>query len=292
MIEQQTIGGRPATIAYMSADFIPADLHDFALAKIIFDDGEIVFLVGPSDGEHEAGGFGRHRQKHRAPMVAPPIDPGEQEMAAFSRHRGRPFLLVAPDIELPEPFESEPDVTAVEPPVKLQLVAWSKAILVLDKSEVLVRDMIERELMGKTGDAANYRPLRSIVATKTLALKIKNIRDEAFKTAFRLLRARLGNIPVLTVSLAAWAAYFAREDHRTILATMQTALADGLDATEIARKVVGSMALNGVDGVTEYTRHKIAHLGRAAIRSSNLRKQGLDDDGEALRRLKGLDPGG
>ena len=45
MIEQQTFKGRAATVAYLSADFEPADKTSFDLAKIIFDDGETIWLA-------------------------------------------------------------------------------------------------------------------------------------------------------------------------------------------------------------------------------------------------------
>lgn len=244
------------------------------------------------EGIREAHAYSRHRHKHRishAEIAA--RHEGMAEARGYHRHRRRqamPYkIYVVADIVL----EPNADPTAVDPPVKLQLVAWAKALMVLDRSEILVRDMIERDLADKTGAAAAYRPMRTLVAAQTLAAKIRDVRDEAFKTAFRMLRDRLGNGPVLTVSLAAWAAYFAREDNKNIVASIQAAIVEGVDSPEIARRIVGTLALNGVDGVTEYTRHKIAHLGRASIKQSNLRMQGLDPDGEALNRLKGLDPG-
>lgn len=242
---------------------------------------------------HEHAGFAHHRTRHRLPVMF--FDTSEGEAGGFSRHRSkhaRQFsLALVLDLE-PTDIDTGPDIaTAADPPVKLQLVAWAKAILVLDKSEIIIRDLIEREMAGKTGIAARVRPAFAIKAAAELAAKIRDVRDEAFKVAFRLLRTRLGDISVASVSLASWAAYFAREDNRIITAAIQSALVSGDDNVEIARKVVGSMALNGVDGVTEFTRHKIAHLGRAAIKSSNLRVQGLTPEGEPLNPLKGLDPG-
>lgn len=243
------------------------------------------------EGNAEAAAYSRHRHKHSISFAEISArHEGMAEASAYARHRYRqasPYkvhvIAEVPEIVL----EPEADASAPDPEVKLHLVAWAKALMVLDQSEILVRDMIERDLAGKTGPAAAYRPLQTLAAAKTLARKIKDVRDEAFKTAFRMLRARLGNAPVLTVSLSVWASYFAREDYKTITASITSAIADGADSTEIARRVVGSLSLNGVDGVTEYTRHKIAHLGRAAIKQANLRRQGLNPDGEAL---KGLDP--
>jgi hypothetical protein len=44
MIERQTIDGREASVAYLTEDFQPADKEGWYLAKVIFDDGEVVFV--------------------------------------------------------------------------------------------------------------------------------------------------------------------------------------------------------------------------------------------------------
>jgi hypothetical protein len=44
MIERTTIEGRAATVAYITRDFQPADKTNWELAKILFDDGEMVLL--------------------------------------------------------------------------------------------------------------------------------------------------------------------------------------------------------------------------------------------------------
>jgi len=45
MIERQTIDGRECTVAYITSDFQPADKENWELAKIIFDDGHVVFVT-------------------------------------------------------------------------------------------------------------------------------------------------------------------------------------------------------------------------------------------------------
>ena len=67
-------------------------------------------------------------------------------------------------------------------------------------------------------------------------------------------------------TFAAWAAYFAQSDIARVDGAIRSGLISGLDNTEIAAKVVGSMKLRGVDGVTEITRQQIARLGRVAIK--------------------------
>ena len=47
MIERQTIAGRPATVAYIGMNFEPASRAAYAYARVLFDDGNSMFLVGP-----------------------------------------------------------------------------------------------------------------------------------------------------------------------------------------------------------------------------------------------------
>lgn len=263
MIESQTINGRRATVTYLSSVFTPAEKDDYAMAKVAFEDGEMLFLVlaGDINGRGEADAFARHRGRRMVPPVAD--SEGADESAAFARHRMGHLTPMTVYDTLDDPTEAAPE----DIPVKLQLVSWAKAIVVLDHSEIMVRDLIERELVG-----ARIMPIARILAvTERLLGKVKVIREHAIKTAFRLLRDRLGDPRILDQSLSTWAQAFVREDAATIKLAIQQGLADGLDSTEIARKVVGTMGLNGVDGVTEFTRHKIAHLGRAAIKESQAR---------------------
>lgn len=51
MIERQTIDGREATVAYLTADFEPAGKDDWHMAKVIFDDGEVVFVTNAEADE-------------------------------------------------------------------------------------------------------------------------------------------------------------------------------------------------------------------------------------------------
>ncbi len=271
MIEQQTIDGRPATVAYLTRDFEPATPTAFDYAKVLFDDGSMVILSNDEDNI-EAESFNKHRFKHQRPFDGGASDAeGAAESSGYARHRFKHQRPMLPFV-LADDGPTQGNVNDI--PVKLQLIAWQKAIIVLDASEILVRDLIERNLHGYTGVAAEVRPGRTLTAMAQLVVEIEEIRIDAIKTAFRLLRDHLGNVMVLDTSLAKWAAYFAKIDMRAIEAAMRAALVNGDDSIEIARKVVGTMALNGVDGVTEYTRHKLAHLGRAAIKAYNLRKAG------------------
>jgi hypothetical protein len=171
--------------------------------------------------------------------------------------------------------------------LKTQLAAWSKAIMILDASEVLTRDLIERDLAGHTGTPHSLRAgLRAIPIANRLVLKIKPVREDAIKAAFRLLRSRLGDVKILDQSFAVWAQAFAKNDLETIRTAIISGLLAGIDNIEIARRVVGSMGLNGVDGVTEYTRHKLAHLGRASISKGEQHETGTGQSTRAIRDAK------
>ena len=67
-------------------------------------------------------------------------------------------------------------------------------------------------------------------------------------------------------SLAQWAATFAAADEHRIEMAIRTALLSGFENTEVARQVVGSQRLAGVDGVTEITRRQIAQLARLTLK--------------------------
>lgn len=207
------------------------------------------------------------RAKHRAAHFAKVKPASDDTMAALAAayeaaKKADPVYTAALEAEATR-REAESGFSA-RAGEKLQIVAWAKAIMVLDSSEVLVRDLIERELAG-----AGLMPIgRAIRTTNALVNKIGAIRETAIKTAFRILRERIGDKPILDRTLATWASAFAKDDLASIRQAIQTGLATGIDSTEIARKVVGTMGLNGVDGITEMTRHKIAHLGVVAVRAS------------------------
>jgi len=78
---------------------------------------------------------------------------------------------------------------------------------------------------------------------------------------------------IMSHTLAWWAQYFAKDDLARIDNAVRTGLIAGQDNTEIARRVVGSQGVGGIDGVTEVTRHRITYLGRAAVKVLKLRKK-------------------
>jgi hypothetical protein len=141
---------------------------------------------------------------------------------------------------------------------------WNTAIGHLDRTEPRLRDLIERELLDVAGLAHSHIG-DAMQATKALMDKITPIRLKAIKKAFRYVRDKIG-VRIMGRTVAEWAAAIAKGDiHRTETA-IRTGLLSGLDNTEIARQVVGSQRLAGVDGVTEITRRHIAHLARVTLK--------------------------
>lgn len=71
-------------------------------------------------------------------------------------------------------------------------------------------------------------------------------------------------------TFAQWAALFATMDIARIDNAIRSGLIGGLTSTEIARKVIGSAGINGIDGVTEITRKQMTNIGRAEIKALKL----------------------
>lgn len=284
MIERQTIDGREASVAYLDDAFTPADRTTATFIKVLFDDGEMAILAATPDaenGEEEAAAFAQHREQQRAALPVVRTDDASEALA-FVRYRARQRTAYLPDDSTEETAgfnrRREKHSRTIAPGDPLpptpaeQVAAWATAIRSLDRSEIAIRDSIERDLAGKTGKFAELRPIATLKAVNRLVVKVAKIREAAIKAAFVSIRDQMGDGPLLDIPLARWAHYFAQQDTKAIDAAIQSALAIGDDSAEIARKVVGSMHLNGVDGVTELTRHKLAHLGRAAIKRSIPRK--------------------
>lgn len=167
MIERQTIAGRDLSVVYLNDDFTPATRTKHSLVKVIFDDGESMFLLPPHP---EGEGFNKHRAKHARPHP----DHARGEADGFNRRRQQHV----------------------------------------------------------------YRP------------------------------KMIGG-----ANLSQWAIHLLADDLKRIDNAIKTGLIAGLDNTEVARKVIGSMSLDGIDGAVEVTRQKIARLGLSAIKPRRKRRK-------------------
>src|ERR1700681_3953494 len=73
MIERQVLGGRDATVSYMTDAFGPPDRDTAPYVKVLFDDGEMLILAtGAPDGIAEAEAWNRHRMQQRKPFGGQP----------------------------------------------------------------------------------------------------------------------------------------------------------------------------------------------------------------------------
>jgi hypothetical protein len=70
---------------------------------------------------------------------------------------------------------------------------------------------------------------------------------------------------------------FANDTYR-IEEALKFGMAAGDDHTDLAHRVIGSRDLNGVNGVTEYTRQHISRLGRGLLHKRS-RMAGASTDG-------------
>jgi hypothetical protein len=136
MIERQTIDGRDATIAYLTNKFAPATADTAQYVKVVFDDGEMFFLLTD-------------------------IPPGTQP---------------------PENFEQVARVKNVK-----TFKTFKMAIAILDKSEIEMRDLIERDLQNIAG-VSGTKYGNAMRAVDKLMAKIKRVRLEAIKASFRHIR--------------------------------------------------------------------------------------------------------
>jgi len=102
----------------------------------------------------------------------------------------------------------------------------------------------------------------------------EEIRDFADKVAEmypELVRKPATPAMVAKLTVAQWAKHFADTDRKLIDNAIRSGLIGGLDNTEIARKVIGSLQLNGIDGATEITRQQIIRLARVAVAPRKVR---------------------
>lgn len=105
-----------------------------------------------------------------------PTDKDSFAFAKLSFDDGETLFLSAPEPpKPPKPSKSKTFNT------------WSMAISILDKSEVEIRDLIERDLQDIAGvSGTRYGTAMRVV--DRLMVKIKSIRIQAVKQAFRFIR--------------------------------------------------------------------------------------------------------
>jgi SPP1 gp7 family putative phage head morphogenesis protein len=83
--------------------------------------------------------------------------------------------------------------------------------------------------------------------------------------ALQQLKSIATSQPFEGATLREWSAKLQQEDIRRMEAQIRLGLAAGEDSSTIARRIVGSARLKGLDGVTEITRRNAAAITRTAI---------------------------
>lgn len=169
---------------------------------------------------------------------------------------------------------------------------------ILDATEQDISDKIRSRL----SDASGLKSVRELRRLEALLSIVRNIRRKAWEEVDKVWRERLTDLAksepefmaaiVLTASpvlvetilppaqtlkalvtkspfegrpLVEWARTIADDDIRRIESAIRVGLISGENGATIARRVVGSAALKGADGVTEITRRGATSISRTAV---------------------------
>ncbi len=110
-------------------------------------------------------------------------------------------------------------------------------------------------------DLATNEPILMAGVVKTVAPVIL----DTVLPAPGLLKAIATSSPFEGYTLKEWASSIARDDLRRIENAVRVGMVQGEGSQQIARRVVGSAALRGVDGVTQITRRNAEAITRTAV---------------------------
>lgn len=100
----------------------------------------------------------------------------------------------------------------------------------------------------------------------------------------RLLKAIALSRPFEGKVLKDWAATMEADDLRRIHAAVQAGMVAGEGSATIARRVVGTAALNGEDGVTQTTRRQVQAITRTAVQhiANSARNEWINDNADII----------
>jgi hypothetical protein len=87
-VNAMMVSGRPATVAYVLRDFTPADKTNWELAKVLFDDGEMVLLANEPAPASAAFNFPTRAGAPSGCSSASPMDGGISDSVRGSREVG------------------------------------------------------------------------------------------------------------------------------------------------------------------------------------------------------------
>ena len=122
-------------------------------------------------------------------------------------------------------------------------------------------EQIDEEWVQAALDIANEEPklMAGIVQT------VVPVQLELALPAAELLRTIVTSRPFEGRTLKEWASSIAEEDLRRIENAIRVGMVAGESSAEIARRVVGTARLRGVDGVTEISRRAAASISRTVV---------------------------
>lgn len=140
-----------------------------------------------------------------------------------------------------------------------------QAIDILDRSEVLVRDAVERGLMNDAGTFKGKYAGAQVVADRVVK-QVADIRLTAMRDAIQHIVDGLDgeNRVVLDHTLSQWGAAIASTELSKIDGVIRRGLRGGYDNAQIAAMVIGTVRHNGRDGMTEASRRHIMSLVRTS----------------------------
>jgi hypothetical protein len=172
-----------------------------------------------------------------------------------------------------------------DPEARNIIAVFTHAFYMLDRTEPMVRDMIEGGLMDVAGLPGKVRG--TVAAGKKVADQIAVVRTKAMKQAFSYLRSTLPNdddgpLHIYGRTLSAWAQGISEQEAARIKSAISVGLTAGESNTDIAHRVIGSRRANGTEGATEITRQHILRLGKGLLHK---RKTRMSGDSTDVRRV-------
>jgi hypothetical protein len=148
----------------------------------------------------------------------------------------------------------------------------SEAVNILDASEMSINSILAVSLpRGAANGKANRK------AAKTAAAKIAEVRTRSLQKAFIHIRDHV-TPSHRNLTMASWARNFRDDDAKRIEHAITAGITSGHDANEITHAIIGSLEMNGKEGVTEVTRQKLLTLGKSIARTKSPLDDLLDDD--------------
>jgi SPP1 gp7 family putative phage head morphogenesis protein len=136
-------------------------------------------------------------------------------------------------------------------------------------------------LLDEMAELAYQEPIHISGILKTVAPVVV----ETVLPAPRLLRAIVTTQPFDGALLKDWAAGLQREDLRRIHGAIQIGMVAGEGSDAIARRVIGTNALNGTDGVLQMTRRQVEAITRTAVQhvASSARKEFMRENADIMK---------